>query len=313
MHPSSGKSVSITLFLLFLPSARPFDSPDEPAGDLDSVRRRCSKGGVYRRPDPEELGRARELFIRTFAVEEEKGDEVAKRPGRTVAALRREWSALGFMLEKRRRADDTWLLITEREHRREGRGLYAVRAGNSVPVMIQAPHGFHDLHTGELGARLFEESSFVAGAWNTVPRGTGAGREAADVAHLENSYFMEFVKAFASRYREGTVLQLHGFSRSRRKTREGREARIILSEGTRSPGERFFSYRACLESVFGQGVKGFPGQVVELGGTRNRMARWFRTRGRGVFVHLEMSLRVRKVLRKEEGKRRDLAACFGGS
>ena len=110
---------------------------------------------------------------------------------------------------------------------------------------------------------------------------------------------MEFLKAFAVHHRDGIVMQIHGFDGNKRATRAARDARAIISDGTVHPGDKLVGTLACLRDALGPGVKLYPSDVTELGGTRNLQGLWYRENSRGLFLHVELNLALRKLLRDD--------------
>lgn len=263
--------------------------------DLDALRRDLS-GGRYVEPDDVFLRRVRSFFDRVLSGDAET-DELA-----------REANHLGLRVMEVRARGERLLVIAEREGKKRGGGIYAVRRRASLPLLLQAPHSFYDLHTGELAARFFEELPAAAVAWNSVHRGRSReARAASDLAHVEKSVFQTFLEAFAARHPQGAVLQFHGFSRGKRKTPAGERAGVILSNGTRKPRPSLIERRDALRALLEEPVEVYPIDVRELGGTTNVQGRWIRRESRLRFTHCEMSLGVRKRLRKD----RELRARFG--
>ncbi|MBE0490193.1 MAG: hypothetical protein IBX53_14055 [Halomonas sp.] len=198
------------------------------------------------------------------------------------------------------------VVLIEKQDDRLGRGLYAARVQGSTPLLIQAPHQYYDLHTGTLASQLFLESDAMASAWNTMHRYHG---DDSDLVHISDSYLHALSRAFADVYPGGRILQLHGFSSAKRKSRAGREAEAILSDGSRKPLESLSQLTRCLSQRLGIRAMLFPRDVRELGATTNTVGSNLRARGFDGFVHLELESELRKRLISDADARNSLIQC----
>lgn len=195
-----------------------------------------------------------------------------------------------------------------------GRGFYLLdrEASGASDVLLQAPHRFKDLDTGEIAAELVAAGGFRAAAWNTVPRWAPDDRSdrSSDVAHLDVSLFNAFTLAFAEAYPDGAVVQLHGYARGHRDTAAGRRAEVIVSSGTRRlHGPARAVYR-CLDSALDAVVLGYGESVFELGATTNRNAAALRRIGFRRFVHVEMVRELRRRVLEEPALQARLRRCL---
>ncbi|MFC2990717.1 hypothetical protein [Halomonas tibetensis] len=198
------------------------------------------------------------------------------------------------------------VVLTEKEGERLGRGLYAARIQGGEPVLIQAPHQYYDLRTGTIARQLFLESNAMAAAWNTTHRYHG---DDSDLVHIPDSYLHALSRAFAEVHTEGRILQLHGFSRAKRKSRAGREADAILSNGSRKPSKALARLADCLSKRLDIRALLYPRDVRELGATTNTLAADLRNRGFDGFVHLELDSDLRKRLVGDVDARNTLIQC----
>ncbi len=195
-----------------------------------------------------------------------------------------------------------------------GRGFYLLNQGvsDASDVLLQAPHRFKDLDTGEIATELVAAGGFRAAAWNTVPRWAPDDRSdrSSDVAHLDVSLFNAFTLAFAEAYPDGAVVQLHGYARGHRDTSAGRRAEVIVSSGTRRlQGPARAVYR-CLDSALDAVVLGYGESVFELGATTNRNAAALRRIGFRRFVHVEMVRELRRRVLEEPALQARLRRCL---
>ena len=257
----------------------------------------------YRAALPIEITRARTLFERTL-----KGEE--------SLILKQEWLELGYTLQTVVENKRTFLTLVEAHNAKFGRGFYLFNLRPQIPLALQAPHSFRDLHTEELAIKLSLQHDVAASAWNTVPRSFRAQGMSvhADMAHLTKSYFRAFSQAFATVYPAGTVLQLHGFSQQKRKTSAGARADVIISSGSKIPSPIVLAAGHCLKQrMVDTEVYIYPQDVSELGGTKNTVAQSLREVGHTGFVHLELSKQLREDLIKQSKLRHLIIDCLSST
>ncbi len=197
--------------------------------------------------------------------------------------------------------------LSEQPEAQRGRGFFAARITGGTPMMIQAPHQYHDLRTGLIAQKLFLESQAVAAAWNTVHR---YETDDSDPVHIPDSYLHAMSRAFADTYPDGRIVQLHGFSAAKRTTAAGREAQAILSDGSRYPPRSLILLGDCLSQQLGIAALVYPHDVLELGATTNTLASDLRSRGFEGFVHLELDADLRMRLVSDLEARNTLMGCL---
>jgi hypothetical protein len=283
------------LSLCLAPAAK----PSAAAEGLEALRREVRVDSCMV-PAKEELLAAEKLFALAFSSKEDAG------------ALASPAAVLGFEVLRPDAAGELVVVLREAAGRRQGRGMYAFRRARASPLAIQAPHSDDDLHTGALAASLFAESSAAAAAWNTAPRrAVLEGRtELADFAHLEESYFQAFTRAFAAAHPKGICLQIHGFARDQRKTTTASAADAIVSDGDDRPEPWIEGFASCLERATTWNALVYPRQVRELGGTRNAQGMVLQRLEHAGFLHLELSLEARRELKENAASRRALLGCL---
>jgi hypothetical protein len=257
----------------------------------------AAKGGDYQPASRAELHQAETLFNATLQRE-------------SMQQLQSVWHAQGFTF--RTVTDKNIVVVQEHPQQRTGRGFYAFRQTDSIPIALQAPHRYKDLYTGQIVRQLMQEGDYLAAAWNTVPRyGKTKSENFADMAHIENTIFQAFGRAFANQYPTGTIIQLHGFAQQYRKTVAGKTADLILSGTTRTPSQRLLDTGRCLKSKLTEFVvRIYPNEVTELGGTTNSNAKDLRERGFTQFFHVELSKPLREQLRQNQSVRKHVNSCF---
>ncbi len=219
-----------------------------------------------------------------------------------------------FGLALRRPEQPATLVLAEPEGTCSGRGVYLLREGKGLlPVALVAPHRGADLRTGEITAALFGEFAFAAAAWNSAPRSSGeVCPEGGDVTREPSHYLTAFSQAFARRYPQGRIVQLHGFDGARRQGQAAMEADAIVSDGSRAPSRRLLDLADCMSAAFpGRSIRVFPLDTEELGATVNAQGKALRGSGFAGFAHLELSAGFRKDLEADPAERARLAACLG--
>lgn len=232
----------------------------------------------YKAPDADSFQQAQNLFAQTLTNPADP-------------TLAEAWRGLAFTY---RAINDLYLLTDDKER---GAGGYLFRKqGDSC---LQVPHRFHDRKTGDIGLALFLAGNYRALAWNTASRKTRVegGKEKADLAKHQTAYFQAFHLAWLNS-QSGFIIQLHGFAREKRRTEAGRQAHLILSNGTRYPNPWVRKTAQALTDAGFPGVAVFGDHVNELGATTNVQARAALARNHP-FLHLELSAETRAALCKK--------------
>ncbi len=257
-------------------------------------------GGKYVEPRKEEIAIAEKVFHEVFS------------PTRSLPRISALGAEIGFEVLSVHGASEEFLFLREVDSDRRGRGMYVFRTRPTSQLVVEAPHASDDLHTGLLAELLFRETGAVAAAWNTVGRDelVEGTREQADLAHLPESVFVAFTRAFAAAYPGGILLQLHGFARSQRKSEAGARSDAILSNGTRSPPRWLSSTAERFQAKYGGKFLVYPRDVKELGATTNSQMKALREVGHTGFLHLEMCLELRQRLKANEETRRVFWSCL---
>jgi hypothetical protein len=266
---------------------------------IEDLRRDVPTLG-YADPAGVDTVRARSLFAALFEGKE------------TVASLRPAATRLGFALVEWSEGGEDFVFVKESRENAKGWGAYAFRRHVAEPIAIEAPHAEDDAHTGFLAERLFLEGKPAAAAWNSAPRDTlipGNG-DSADLAHLDESVFQAFTRAFIEAYPQGRLIQLHGFDKAKRKTPAAARCGVIVSNGSRRPSAWLSEAARCLESALRDSVCVYPLDASELGATTNCQAKLFREAAHDGFLHVEMDLEARLALRADRELRGALWACL---
>jgi len=261
-----------------------------------------SKGGSYNQPSAAELRKAEELFGYIFK-------------GGLTDDVHKQWDELNFKVVRIKEGKEEFILLTEKEARKRGRGFYLFRLSNYKTIAIQSPHSIQDLYTGEITLELALEGRFISAAWNTVPRSyvNDGKSESSDLAHLKGNYFTAYARAFARAYPSGNIIQLHGFAKEERKSKSGSEPDMIVSSGSKVPGRRAEHMDRCLKKSISGTVTLYPVEINELGGSTNTTGIALRKMGYNGFIHIELSKPMRLLLKNDKKVRTSFRGCIEGA
>lgn len=198
------------------------------------------------------------------------------------------------------------LAAIEPRDRQTGGGAFLVRAEPPAgpPVILQAPHAFHDLGTERIAldlllhGRTWPRALFV----NTVHRYLdidGARREQrgapADPCHNATHLFAVATAAALDAQPGAEIVQIHGFGD------EPQGPDVVVSAGDRAaPTPRSAQVADRLRAALDVDVALYPVDDTRLGATSNIQGRLVRARGRGAgFVHVELSHPLRRRLQRD--------------
>lgn len=180
-----------------------------------------------------------------------------------------------------------------------GLGLLALRLG-PLPseVVLQAPHPFYDLGTGEIVATMFDEGGVRAAVIATVHR---KAAPASDMSHSPTSGFQALTLALGDALVEPVVVQLHGFSD------QTSASDVVLSEGS----SRWWR----LEEVGLRLSTALSVQDLRLGTEVPELAARYNVQGlaladRSRFLHIELDRALRDQLRESDTLRASLRGAL---
>jgi hypothetical protein len=219
-----------------------------------------------------------------------------------IDELAASWLALGYKLDQftAPTGDLLWLVRTEATNS-NGQGFYIInKSTNAKPIGLQIPHGDSDLKTEEIGVRLCLEHSFLTCAWNTIHR------RVFDVAHTADSTFQRFIKAQLTENSEILFAQIHGFDATKRRSQAGRQASLIMSDGTEHSKHLASAVELLSKHDPGLTTMLYGRDVKELGATTNAQAKLIRDLSDGKFVHIEMNHKERSQMVSNAERRRAL-------
>lgn len=215
--------------------------------------------------------------------------------------------AAGYEVQAWQVAGQRLLAAVEPPGRLTGGGAFVVRADPDPgpPVILQAPHAFHDLGTEAIAlsllvhGRAWPRALFV----NTVHRYLdidGARRERdeapADPCHNEAHLFAVATAAALDALPGAEIVQLHGFGDA-----DPFAPDVVVSAGDRAaPTPRSAQVADRLRDALEVDVALFPVDQTRLGATSNVQGRLVRARGgQARFVHVELSLPLRRRLQRD--------------
>lgn len=279
---------------LLLLSVLPSVSAEVPVWDLVQSARRDALELVEL--NAEEQHSARQFFQRVLRSAES---------GELLPGIREEATALGLHL----RVEENRLLLWGRE---DSLGLYVIRLGPAKAALLQAPHSFYDLGSGQLTSRLFESGEWRAAYFNTGHRYGGPGLSpdqrpdpTPDLAHNPFTMYQAATLAAVDALPEPLVVQVHGF-----RSREG-ESAVITPGSALQPSRIHLTVQSQLASVLQEwgpvlGAAARP----ELAGRRNVQGRVLS--GDAHFLHLELSKSSRDGLNADEARRIELSEILLG-
>lgn len=216
-----------------------------------------------------------------------------------IEELARLWRPFGLGVGRIDLEHDHYWWLHESLDDPNGRGTFLLRRPPGplqTPVlMLHAPHQFSDRRTGRVAARLAWRMRPRVVAVNSVPRawqGSTVGAQNHDV------YAAALARALVRVEPTSWVVQVHGFSGAKRITADGAAASVIVSNGTHHPDPSVRRLASDLGASF-LGVRLFPDDVSELGGTRSAVGRALRAAGSNRFIHIEMSAPARRTLAED--------------
>jgi hypothetical protein len=222
-------------------------------------------------------------------------------PRAEVTRLRARARSCGLELVAAHDEAGALWVLHEPEGHRQGAGFFAVRPGGKA-LCVQAPHTFFDKGTGPLALAVFRRLQAACLAVSTVDRhapATTGAVGAADLAHAEGTLFHAFTRAVLAGPR-WPLVQLHGFG-DNHELPEG-TAGVVSDGGSKPAAEAPAArLREGLRRRMGAPVLLYGVDARVLGATTNVQA--LEARRTGVaFVHVDMSLEARAVLRAAGGE-----------
>jgi hypothetical protein len=214
--------------------------------------------------------------------------------------LKEQWAELGF--EYAPFAGTLELecyQLSEVKEQKLGRGYFLFFPDSLSSNILQIPHQYIDTHTGKIAVRLAKENYFRVIAWNTLNRYAGRDHEKdwnTDFSNAKDSSFTALAHAFNEENEGAYLFQIHGFSKTKRITRAGRQADFILSSGHYARTSPAFELMVqSMKNKFAN-VYLFPTETGELGATKNVSGNILNKGKINHFIHIELSAESRENL-----------------
>lgn len=263
---------------------------------LNGARPARGQRSSFEVPEPEQIA-AMEVLVAGLAR------RALTSKGESLEKLARRARALGLEIVAAAADGQRFLVLREPDGVRRGSGIFAFRRGKArAPLIIEAPHTLFDTWTDVMSRECFIRTSAFALFQNTVERYT-LPSQASDLAHTETSLFHAAHRAACAALAGVRMIQLHGFSGH---SDVPSAVDFIVSDGGRTPPPSEAQRRVCavLESGYGADAVGVYGEeVFVLGGTTNLQGAVLNRKGRGSYIHLECSKRIREGVAKNPEQR----------
>jgi len=230
-------------------------------------------------------------------------DILDKPDSATILAAAALLNGTGFRFSEYKGPEGHWLIL-EAIHPNAGAGYYLFRTGPlEKEIVLQAPHAVFDKHTDVITKDIFAHYSYRAAFFGDWLRYGDLGTQPYedspyDLAHNPDTLYQDISTLWLKRKPTSVFVQLHGFDEQ--KIPESK-ADFIVSSGSRRELPVWFenfvpAFSASLPEF---PVRDFPAKIKVLGGTTNVQGKLIRKSG-GRFLHIEISLRLRERMKREE-------------
>lgn len=166
---------------------------------------------------------------------------------------------------------------------------------NNQPCIVSIPHQFYDIGTQVIGDFIYQELCQLMLS-NSHQRYTKSpDKDPMDLAKRPMSIHNAALIAYQAHNPTAKVFQIHGFSNKKRKTRLGKKADIIVSQGKKSNSigaqlTTCFTKLGYISHLYGTTIR-------ELGGTKN-IAHKLGLKPHS-FIHIELNKTTRLHLRQD--------------
>jgi hypothetical protein len=183
------------------------------ASAIYNLYQKACGGDDFYHPKEKECKKARQLF----------GEMMQQDPD--MSSFQGEkWQSLGFQVVGVQENSRQYKAVIEKGIKK-GRGFYLFSDPNDSQTALMCPHSMKDLKTGAIGLQMMQIGNFVCAAFNTVPRYTSKDHDTQqqDMAHVKQTYFLAFTKAFADTFPNGRLVQIHGFAKKKGPQQPGKE------------------------------------------------------------------------------------------
>lgn len=258
------------------------------------------KNGIFKESSKEDCEKTYHLFCSLF-----KDQKLSEE-------MKHEWNRLGMTSEEIRYNNRNFIVIYEKEERKEGRGFFMFcKNPLCKKISIEAPHRFFDRKTGRIAYLLMITGYYTSGAWNTVHRYQTPNNveNSSDMAHNPNTFFNSYTRAFLNIMPpDSAMIQIHGFN-AKKHLYKNTYPSIVLSEGRSKPTPNFMPYSDAIKKVLHTKVFIYPKDNLEpLSAKENISTETFKKQSKGqIFIHFEMNNEIRNLLLKNEEIRYNLS------
>ncbi len=298
------KTASLLLIMAQGAAGAASASGSDLTAQLKAQWKESGREAVWRSPVIAERDAIRDATRLAIAGSAECAASMREQVRKTLATIDFE------LLEWPSREKPEVLVLREKAGKHRGGGLYVIRCGEAVPVVLQAPHAFYDVGTGALVRKLFAEGNARAAFWNTVHRYKASPDEKredpihpADVAHEPGNLFHAAAMGAAANP-EIKFVQFHGFAAT-----EHIPFEVILSSG-----QKTLQAAALQEQFAALGKVALYGKETRsLGAATNAQGRALNRSKPGRFLHIELTRDLRKQLSKSKKLRKRLLKALNGS
>lgn len=172
-----------------------------------------------------------------------------------------------------------------------GGEIHYKKTGNNC--IAYAPHRYFDKHTLKIAKAVFADCQVLL--TNSKHRNSLDQTNAKlDFGKYKVSSANAFILAYAKTVESFSIYQIHGFAKEKRRTLQGRNADIIVSDGSKTPSKATVKVSECLNNQLSTAVMLYGRDVFELGGTTNILTSMAPVNSQ--FFHIELSRQMRERL-----------------
>jgi len=177
---------------------------------------------------------------------------------------------------------------------------------NAKACVISIPHRFFDMHTYEIGEKVFSTHCQLMLSNTHHRHSVSLDEQTMDYSKRRDNLHNSAILAFQSLHKKAVVIQLHGFNQNKRKSDTAKQADFIVSQGKKGNFVKQKLTR-CLSKI-SKNSYFYPELVQELGGTKNILHKLNLTPFS--FIHIEISKPMRERLVKEQHTMSQFSECI---
>jgi hypothetical protein len=226
-----------------------------------------------------------------------QGMATAARTGQPTQSLQAAAAALGFELVDANGRLELWPVSPQVG----AAGVLVLRRGMlPAELIVAAPHPFHDVGTGQIAARIFDEAPVRGLYLATQDRYAGAS---ADPAHSTEHALQAATATLADALPSAWFVQLHGFGPTTSL------AAAVVSDGAAAlSGATLAGAVQAVSKALGVDDVRTGREVPALAGRTNVQGAMLRNRAR--FLHVELGLQIREQLQRRPAQCLQLALAL---